>query len=215
VANALSVYARIPHDHIRVIYNPIEISQIIEKALMCADHSWISGKTTPIALAVGRLCKDKNFNTLLKASTILRNRKTIRFIILGDGEERTELTNTINENKLDSIVSMPGYKPNPYPYMRNADVFVLSSKYEGFPNVLVEAMACEVPIVSTDCPSGPAEILDGGKYGKLVPVGDAEAVAEAIEATLESPVNRNLLKQRAENYSIDKIITQYIDTLFF
>ena len=108
---------------------------------------------------------------------------------------------------------MPGFVENPYTYMANADVFVLSSQFEGFGNVLVEAMACGTPVVSTDCPAGPAEILENGKYGRLVPVGNVDAMAEAIKDALDSPFDPKILQKRAQDFDVKKIADEYLKVI--
>jgi glycosyltransferase involved in cell wall biosynthesis len=136
-----------------------------------------------------------------------------RLIVLGDGKERAKLEALVRELDLAADVALPGFVINPLPYMKRAAVLVLSSVYEGLPGVLIEAMACGCPVVSTDCPSGPAEILDRGAYGKLVPMGDDTALAEAILATLEAPPDRDRLRARAALFSEDDKIDQYLQVL--
>ena len=128
---------------------------------------------------------------------------------MGEGEKREELENLVRELNLEEYVSMPGFVDNPYAYMSKSDVFVLSSLQEGFGNVLVEAMACGANVVSTDCPSGPFEILDGGKYGKLVTVGNIEKLSEAILDTLQHPMDKRILLNRAKFFSIAKAADEY------
>jgi glycosyltransferase involved in cell wall biosynthesis len=127
---------------------------------------------------------------------------------------RRELEALVRELGVDQDVSLPGFTSNPFAYMARAAVFVLSSTYEGFGNVLVEAMSCGCPVVSTDCPSGPDEILDHGKYGRLAPVGDPIALAEAIVLTMESPPDRRMLQERAAAFSVDRAAEQYLKILF-
>lgn len=213
VAKSLSTSSRIPLSQIHVIYNPIELADIEEKSQGKADHPWLQSKTEPVVIAVGRLTKQKDYSTLINAISILRRHRSIRLVILGEGEQRNTLMQLIRELKLESDVSLPGYIDNPLPYMHHADIFALSSKWEGLPNVLIEALACGVPIVATNCPSGPAEILDGGKYGKLIPVGNAQALADAIDATLEAVPAREMLQERARHFSMQKIVDQYLQLL--
>jgi glycosyltransferase involved in cell wall biosynthesis len=162
-----------------------------------------------VLVAVGRLHEQKDFQTLLRAFALVRARRSARLIILGEGPERPALEAGVAKLGLTEDVDLPGFVPNPYAFMAGASQFVLSSRYEGLPTVLIEAMACGCPVVSTDCPSGPGEILDNGKYGRLVPVGDAAALAEAMEATLDAPPPAAELKARADLFHIDRVIDSY------
>jgi glycosyltransferase involved in cell wall biosynthesis len=132
-----------------------------------------------------------------------------RLLILGEGPERARLETLVAELGLGQEVAMPGFKTNPYAYMARAKVLVLASRWEGFANVLLEALAVGTPVVATDCPSGPAEILDYGKYGQLVPVQDVEALARALEAALEAEADPAMLKARAKDFALDSIARQY------
>jgi glycosyltransferase involved in cell wall biosynthesis len=133
-------------------------------------------------------------------------------IILGDGEERQSLQKLIDSLKIRESIDMPGFVLNPYAFMKKASVFVLSSRWEGLPNALIQAMACGAPVVSTDCRSGPAEILDGGKYGRLVPVGDVEALADAIETTLKGD-RRRPPASWLEQFSAGRVVRDYLKVL--
>jgi glycosyltransferase involved in cell wall biosynthesis len=155
----------------------------------------------------------KDFPTLLKAFARVRAVRPARLLILGEGKERTELEVLARELGVASDVALPGFVPNPFPHMMRASVFVLSSAWEGLPGVLIEAMACGCPVVSTDCPSGPAEILDGGVYGPLVPVGDDAALAKAILSVLETPPDPERLRARAALFSTDHAADQYLELL--
>ena len=132
-----------------------------------------------------------------------------RLILLGDGSQRKDLTALVRRLDLEDRVSMPGWVDNPYAFMARASLFVTSSRMEGLPGVLIEALACGCPCVSTDCPSGPAEILEGGRIGRLVPIGDVEALAEAMRLTLEDPPPRTLLLKRAEYFSAENSVAMY------
>src|SRR5690606_26732556 len=133
--------------------------------------------------------------------------------ILGEGEERPRLQALVDALGLDGRLLLPGYQSDPAPWYAHADLFVLSSDHEGFGNVIVEALEQGVPVVSTDCPSGPREILEGGKYGTLVPVGDAAALASAIDDALSREHNHDALKRRAQDFSVDKAADAYLDLL--
>jgi glycosyltransferase involved in cell wall biosynthesis len=134
-------------------------------------------------------------------------------VILGEGGERDRIESLAESLGVADDVWLPGFVDNPYKYMRRADVFALSSEWEGFGNVVVEAMACGTPVVSTDCPSGPAEILADGEFGRLVPVGDDGALADAVAATLDDPLPDDRLRARADDFSYDTIAGEYLDVL--
>jgi glycosyltransferase involved in cell wall biosynthesis len=205
---------KIKENKIKVIYNPIFKKNIIQKSKEKNVHSWLKEKNIPIILGVGRLTEQKDFSTLIRAFYKLRKKREVKLIILGEGEKRKELEKLIKELKLENDVSMPGFVNNPYSYMKKADVFVLSSGWEGFGNVIVEAMTCGTSIVSTNCLSGPSEILSNGKYGKLVPVGNINKLTEAIEETLDNPIDKKILQKRAMDFSVGKITDEYLKVIF-
>jgi len=147
---------------------------------------------------------------LLRAFARIRQYRAAQLMILGEGDERASLEALARKLGLAEHVSMPGFVPDPGAYMARASVFVLSSSWEGFGNVLVEALAGGCPVVSTDCRSGPSEILQDGKYGRLVPVGDHETMARAILETLDSPQDSRMLRARAMDFHVDKIVDQYV-----
>jgi glycosyltransferase involved in cell wall biosynthesis len=173
-------------------------------------HPWFAPDQPPVILGVGRLTAQKDFVNLLRAFAIVKQSRPSRLVILGDGPERAALGDLIDRLDLVSDVDMPGFDANPYSYMSRAAVFVLSSAWEGLPTVLIEAMACGTPVVATDCRSGPAEILVGGRFGELVPVGDAAALAAAILRTLERP-SPQALRVRAGDFSIERAVDRYAD----
>ena len=208
VADSLINTLKIPKEKIKVIYNPIFDKSITEKAKQKVFHPFFQDKRYQIILGVGRLARVKDFPTLIKAFHSIKT-DSMRLMILGEGRERKELENLVQELGLEEYVSMPGFVENPYAYLAKASVFVLSSKCEGLPNVLIEAMACGTTVVSTDCPGGPYEILEGGKYGKLVPVGDIAKLAEAISDSLKTPTEKELLISRAKYFSVERAINEY------
>nr|WP_241878977.1 glycosyltransferase [Psychrobacter sp. PraFG1]UNK05619.1 glycosyltransferase [Psychrobacter sp. PraFG1] len=164
-----------------------------------------------MVLAVGRLTHQKDFATLIHAFKKVLKNKACNLIILGEGELRCELEKLIKDLNLQDNVQLPGFVNNPYAWMSKADLFVLSSIYEGFGNVLVEAMACGTPVVSTDCPSGPSEILENGRWGSLVPTNDPDSLAEAIlKALNNTKFKSELVKKRAEDFSVDNSLSGYI-----
>ncbi len=200
---------------ISVIYNPVVSNRIIKKSRATTVHQYFfseNSPNSPVILSVGRLANQKDCPALLKAFAIVRAKREAKLLILGEGPLRSNLEALVVELGLKDDIAMPGFVDNPFSYMRQADVFVLSSRWEGFGNVLAEAMACGAPVVSTDCPSGPTEILENGKWGRLVPVGDADALAAAIMETLDEPQHPDVEK-RAQDFSTDVIIDQYIKVL--
>lgn len=199
----------LPAEKIEAIYNPIVTPELSEKIQEPLDHPWFSPNQPPVILGVGRLQKQKDYPTLIHAFAKIRQHKLLRLMILGEGSERSYLESLVQELGIAEDVVFGGFVSNPYAYMAQATVLVLSSAWEGFGNVLVEAMAAGTPIVSTDCESGPAEILANGQYGKLVSVGDTESMAQAIAATLENAPDREILKKRANDFSLEKALTKY------
>ncbi|MBZ0168705.1 MAG: glycosyltransferase [Kofleriaceae bacterium] len=213
VARDLARVTGIPRERIAVIPNPVVTGELEEKARSPLDHPWFRPDQPPVVLGVGRLVSQKDFPTLLRAFARLRVRRPIRLMILGEGKVRTQLASLAQQLGISENTSFPGYMDNPYPYMVRSAVCVLSSAWEGLPGVLIEAMACGCPVVSTDCPGGAAEILQGGVYGPLVPVGDDTALAMAIESVLDSPPEREHLQKRARYYSADRAVEQYLEIL--
>jgi glycosyltransferase involved in cell wall biosynthesis len=211
-ADDLSRAVRLPRRRIRVIYNPVVSSELIEQAKAPLDHAWFRPGSPPVVLGVGRLTPAKDFATLIRAFAIVHQERAARLLILGEGELRAGLEALVAELDLCEEVSLPGFANNPYAVMARAGVFVLSSAWEGFGTALVEAMACGLPVVSTDC-GGPSEILEGGRMGRLVPVGDPEALAGAILATLTEPSDVGLLRARAQDFSLERIADQYLELL--
>jgi glycosyltransferase involved in cell wall biosynthesis len=169
---------------IRVIHNAGIDATVAARAGEPWSHPFLSG-AAPLLVACGRLTEQKDYPTLLRAVAELTLRRDVRLVILGDGPLRGDLERLVRDLGIGNAVDLAGYTSNPHPCMARAQVFVLSSRSEGFGNVLVEALALGVPIVSTDCPYGPREILDGGRYGMLVPPGDATALADAIARMLD------------------------------
>lgn len=198
---------------IRVIYNPVVIDSS-RAHIYKQNKSKIWGDTEFCVLSVGTLKPEKDFKTLIKAFSLLSTYMSAKLIILGEGEERRNLEMLITDLGLQDCVSMPGYRLNPYSWYFTADMFVLSSRYEGFGNVIVEALGCGVPVVSTDCPGGPAEILDNGRYGKLIPVGNPDAMATAMEQSLLEKHDTFALTQRSKDFSVNKISKEYLEYLF-
>jgi len=213
VAEDLTHIAGKPLKQMRVIYNPVVTPELFEKANETVDHPWFATGEPPVILGVGRLNVQKDFPSLIRAFALVRKRLPVRLMILGEGEERPQLEALIRELGLSAEVALPGFVSNPYAFMSKAAVFVLSSAYEGLPTVLIEAMAVGTPVVSTDCPSGPREILEFDKYGSLVPVGDVKAIADAILTMLKYPTDTEALRQRAQSFSLETAVDRYLQLI--
>ncbi|MEM1252514.1 MAG: glycosyltransferase [Cyanobacteria bacterium P01_H01_bin.21] len=218
VARDLEQHTKISMQQMTVIHNPVVTSDFTQKAQEVVAHPWFADGQPPVLLGVGRIVKQKSFATLIQAFALVRQQHPARLMILGDVDPREpevkpELESLIAKFGLQDDVLFLGFVENPYAYMARANVFVLSSIYEGFGNVVAEAIAAGTPVVSTDCESGPAEILNKGQYGELVPVGDHEAMAAAIVTTLNQPVDIKVLKARSQAFTIDCIVRQYLDVL--
>lgn len=209
VADNLALKIKFPRKGISRIYNPADIADIALLARAVPDHPWMSDDGPPIILSAGRLARVKDYPTLLLALRQASQNRDVRLIILGEGSWRKKLEKMARKLGLQEKVSLPGWVSNPYAFMSRASLFVLSSKFEGLGNVLIEAMACGCPCVSTNCPSGPAEILDNGRFGPLVPVGDDSALAAAMERVLDSPPDKEVLMTRAQEFSLDASVDNY------
>ena len=209
MADEFHALSNVAKDKIQVVYNPVPIDAIKGKSLEPIEHPWLKTSEPPVILAVGRLVEVKDFKTLIKAFSIVQKKIPARLLILGEGLLRNELEEQIELLGITEHVLMPGFVSNPYQYMRHAKVFVLSSLWEGFPNGMIEAMACDARIVATECEGGTIEILGGGQWGELVPVGNEHAMAQAILKTLSSEFAPNA-PERVEIFSIDNIFKQYL-----
>jgi glycosyltransferase involved in cell wall biosynthesis len=184
VADEVREQLGVPAERVHVISNPVVTPRVTEGAGEPLTHPWFAPDQPPVVLGVGRLAPQKGFDTLLRAFRIAREQRPCRLVILGEGDQRGALEALAGELGVAEDVALPGFVANPFPYMAQAGAFVLSSAWEGLPNVLIQAMALGTPAVATDCPSGPREILDGGRLGRLVAVGDAAAMAEGIVEAL-------------------------------
>lgn len=211
VAQDLVCKLGLAKEKVKVIYNPVVNEELITASQAPLDHPWFQQGVPPVFLAVGRLTEQKDFITLLEAFALLRKQRLARLVILGEGELRGELEAKISQLGIALDVSLPGFVTNPYAYMSQASAFVLSSRWEGLGIVLIEAMACSCPVIATDCPNGPKEILEGGKYGYLTQVGDVVALSKAMLQVLDAPVNRDLLRQRAIYFSSKRAVSEYLD----
>jgi glycosyltransferase involved in cell wall biosynthesis len=213
VADDLASTAGTPRSLIQTIYNPVFTPALAEKMQTPVEHSWFAECQPPLLLAAGRLTYQKDFETLIRAFAQLRARRPARLMILGEGPQRETLTALAQSLGIESDIQLPGWVDNPYAYMAQASLFVLSSRHEGLPTVLIEALACGCPVVSTDCPHGPAEILAGGRYGELVPVGDVARLADAMARALDHPLPAETLRARGAEFSVERSVAQYLALL--
>ena len=209
VSDSLAATIGVPRRSVTTIYNPVVTPRLHVKMAERPDHPWFFDGGAPVILAAGRLATQKDYPTLIKAFARLTAEHPCRLIILGEGKRRKELEGLVKKLRLTERVSFPGWVENPFAFMSRASLFVLSSIHEGLPGVLVQALACGCPCVSTDCPAGPSEILQDGTFGPLVPVGDDAALAEAMERVLAQPPDGHVLQQRAADFSADRAVDAY------
>ncbi len=208
VADAVADYSRMPRDQIKVIYNPVVMPQLFDQIKQPVDHPWFAPGEPPVVINVGRLTEQKDQATLLRAFALLLKQRPARLLILGEGELRDDLEKLVDELGIAEHVGLPGFVDNPFAYMANAALFALSSAWEGLPTVLIEAIACGCPVVSTDCPGGSSEILEDGKWGKLVPVADPSALSEAMLETLDMP-RPNYPADAYERFTFESVVSDY------
>lgn len=210
VADDLACLTQLPRDRFSVIYNPVVHDKVPSATSGPDALAGINGK---LVLAAGSLKRVKRFDLLIEAFARIMERCEATLCIIGEGTERESLSSLIERLGIADRVLLPGFVLDPAPWFARADLFVLSSDSEGLPTVLIEAMDFGIPVVSTDCPSGPAEILDNGRYGSLVPPGDPEALAEAILDSLRRTHDTKALKSRAQDFNVDKAADAYLDLL--
>jgi glycosyltransferase involved in cell wall biosynthesis len=215
VAEDLCQAARLPRQCCITIYNPSVPDDLEKRIAEPAHHPWFVRGSPPVILAIGRLHEQKDFPTLLRAFAQLRRERIARLVIFGTGAPRMrdDLLALARELGVDNDVDLPGFTENVFPYLVRAAVFALSSAWEGWPNVLVEALACGCPVVSTDCPSGPRDLLDKGRYGVLVPVRDSAAMAAAFQRILDEPPEPDRLRERASQFTVASATKHYLDVL--
>ncbi len=214
VAEDTAAIIGIPAERIRVIHNPVITPELDRLAAIPPEHPWFAaGEETPVLLGVGRLEPQKDFPNLIRAFARVRQSRPCRLMILGEGHLRPELQALADSLGVGEHLAMPGFMKNPYQYMRAASLFVLSSRWEGSPNGLTEALAVGTPVVATDCPNGPNEILQQGRLGPLVPMGDSEALAEAVLTTLAAPPTAEFLREGVARYSVENSAREYLEAM--
>ena len=213
VANELITTIGLSKDSVVAVPNPVVDGALRACAQQALVHPWFTQDGPPVILAAGRLTEQKDFATLIHAFAAVRTDREARLVILGEGRLRDDLEQLVCTLGIQADVCMPGFVENPFQYMARASVLVLSSAYEGLPGVLIQALACGCPVVSTDCPGGSSEILEDGKYGALVSIGKADEMAKAVLAELDDPTPREILLRRAEDFSVERAVNSYLALL--
>jgi glycosyltransferase involved in cell wall biosynthesis len=198
---------------ITVVRNPNITPQFYQMAQAPVDHPWFKPGEPPVIIGMGGLRRAKDFSTLICAFALVAKKRPCRLLILGRGHLREELLKLADSLGVLDRVELPGFFPNPYPFLSHSALFVLSSRWEGSPNVLTEALALGVPVVATHCTGGPYEITQGGKYGKLVPVGDVEGLSQAISQTLDNPPDTTWLKTAVTEYTMEQSARAYLKAM--
>jgi len=213
VADDLRRITGITGNKILVIRNPVITPKLAELTAEKLVDPWIEDSTVPLIMGVGRLTRQKDFPSLLQAFAKVRQNRPCRLVILGEGADRQKLEQQAVELGVREDVYLPGFVSNPYKYLNRANLFVLSSGWEGSPNVLTEALALGIPVVATNCPSGPQEILQGGKYGPLVKVGDVDGLAEAMLQVLDKSLAPETLREAVKEYTVEQSSRHYLGVL--
>jgi glycosyltransferase involved in cell wall biosynthesis len=210
VATDMSNYTGLDLKHINVVPCPVIHSSLLSQGQQVPDHPWFS-EDIPIILGAGELASRKDFDTLIKAFSIIRKKRQLRLVILGKGKQLENLKQLTIQLNISDDVYFAGFQDNPYQYMAHASVFAFSSRWEGLGFVIIEALAVGTQVVATRCPSGPEEILEHGKYGQLVDVGDFEAMADSILHALENPLPKYVLHEAVKKYEIEASTSAYLD----
>ncbi|MCJ7501380.1 glycosyltransferase [bacterium] len=213
VAKDVIQITSLPASQVTVIRNPVLTPQIYQLAEKPVSHPWFEDPRIPIIMGMGRLTRQKDFATLVRAFAGVRKTRRCHLLILGEGADRKDIETLAMELNISEDVYLPGFQSNPYSYLARSSLFVLSSRWEGSPNALTEALALGRPVVSTDCPSGPREILKDGKYGRLVAVGDIESMANAIALALDSTTDPELFRQAVGEYTVESSAASYLQAL--
>lgn len=210
-------YFSLAESKVSVIYNPAIDESIYDKMNEEVDHPWFIDSAIPVIIGVGRFAPQKAFEDLVDAFIFVSKQREARLVILGKKNEGSDYFKMIQKKIHDSgfkdDIALLGFVDNPFKYLKRADIFVLSSKFEGLPGVLIQAMACGCPVVSTDCPSGPREILNNGEFGKLTNIGEHVELGKAIIETLKSDPNKGKLEQRASFFSVDNSSKSYLELI--
>lgn len=200
----------IPEESIIVIKNPVITPSLLKLQHEAIDHPWFAPSGKPLIMGMGGFRQQKDFSTLIRAFALLHQSRPCQLLLLGKGRQEKRLLQLCRELGIEDDVLFPGFTDNPYPWLKRADLFVLSSLWEGSPNVLTEALALGTPVVATDCQSGPREILQDGKYGELVPLGEPQTMGEAMARTLDNPLGSERLEEAAREYTLEASTRSYI-----
>jgi len=203
----------IPLDKISVIYNPVRADKILEQSQEPAGHDWFDNPLQPILLSIGRLERVKDFASLIRAFALVRQNLEVKLVILGEGNLRGDLVKLTKSLSVSEDIDFPGFVSNPYAYLSRADAVVLSSLWEGLPNVLLEALVLGTPIVATDCDTGPREILRGGKDGILVAKNNAQCLADGIVTCLSTKSRAAAAPASLRRFDFDHVVDQYLDLI--
>jgi glycosyltransferase involved in cell wall biosynthesis len=213
VADDMAAYTGLARELIRVVPRPVVPESLFTATLDRPDHPWFRDRSRSLILGAGELCARKGFDVLLRAFAILRSKRPCRLMILGRGTAHDSLLALAGELGVAYDFTLHGHVPDPYAFMAHADLFALTSRWEGLGFVLIEALALGTPVVASDCPSGPREVLQNGRYGSLVPVDDPNALAAAIMFTLDAPLAADTLREAARPYGIDAATDAYLDAM--
>lgn len=211
VADELRKLSYLEPRRIHVIYNPVWSKDLVDRSRDDPNHRWLTNDSTvPVVISVGRLDRPKGFDNLLRAFALVRQSRDARLIILGEGDQRSSLEQLATDLGIRDSVDMPGFVEHPERFMSRAALFALSARMEALGVVFIEALACGIPVVSTDCPTGPREVLGDSVYGLLVPVDDPEALAAAMVSKLDDAGDRQPLRERAMEFSEDAASSRYL-----
>ncbi|MDI3490001.1 glycosyl transferase [Thauera propionica] len=213
VVEDIARIAQVTPEKMHLIRNPVVTPDLLQQASEPLDHPWFARGEPPVILGVGGLRRQKGFDCLLRAFASVRGAQSCRLMILGDGHLRDDLLALAASLGVEADFALPGFDPNPYRYLARAAVFVLSSRWEGSPNALTEALAIGVPVVATDCRSGPREVLEGGAVAPLVPVDDVEAMAVAIAGALRTPGEAVRRREAVREYTVETCARRYHELL--
>lgn len=213
VADDVQQITGLDTQQLQVIRNPVITPELEQLASQAVDHPWLKPGEPPVILGAGRFTPQKDFITLIKAFAKVRQQRPCRLILLGKGGLRNDYDALIQSLNIADDVAFPGFTRNPFAYMRQASLFVLSSAWEGSPNVLTEALALGTPVVATDCPSGPREILDNGRFGPLIGIGDDDAMSQAIIQVLDHPLPPETLRAAVSEYTVENSARHYLEAL--
>lgn len=213
VADDMAAYTGLAREKIEVVPSPVIPATLFTATLERPDHPWFHDQGPPLILGVGELCARKDFATLLRAIVLVRQQRPCRLLVLGRGKLKDELQHLAHRLGIADAVDFAGFVDNPYAYMAHADLFAFTSQWEGLGFVIIEALAVGTPVVATDCPSGPREILQDGRVGELVPVGDSASLAAGIIRTLDKPLPKPILQQAAAQYEISHSATAYLQAM--